>query len=537
MLTLGFDFAISFNLEKGVSIMNDRIAFLTIKGFAFFCLVFWSGFGFAEINDTTVKVGLMYDPFTINMLEIKTGVDLPAVLHMHQALQATDPITGERTLKKESPLAESMTVMENGKDIIFKLKAGQRFHNGDPVTAYDIQFTYEECVNPQNANLMSGPLDEIEEIEVIDDHNLIFHFYEPYAAWRELLWIGITSQKYFEKVGRNKFRSHPIGSGPFRFVERKIGEYLLLEAMENHNGFSPDFKRLKFMIVPDEVARIAMLQTGELDLISDILPHNVPNLKRHKHIIVKTESRVPSLFALSGKPDNYPIFKQPNFGQAISRAINRQEIVDRVFLGEGYPMYMFASRTELGYDPDYKVEFDPEEAKRLLKKTTYKPGTPIILTYTSAVPNSALVATIVQRYLKNIGINLTLQNLEAGVQATYSREKNPKEGHMTLYAWAGGRDPSTRLLLTVPSDSIYCAYTTRPNQEEVNAMTYAQARETNPVKRKEILRRLHQILREQTTGSILFGLNMIYAMNERIDYNWLPGESFLFYLHRIKIVK
>ena len=56
-----------------------------------------------------------------------------------------------------------------------------RFHNGKPVTAHDVKWTYEQCADPKNANILAGPLDEIEEIEVIDDHNLIMRFYEPYA--------------------------------------------------------------------------------------------------------------------------------------------------------------------------------------------------------------------------------------------------------------------------------------------------------------------------------------------------------------------
>ena len=134
---------------------------------------------------------------------------------------------------------------------------------------------------------------------------------------------------------------------------------------------------------------------------------------------------------------------------AFTYAINRQEIVDKIFLGEGYPMYMFASRSELGYDPSIVYEFNPDRARELVKKSSYKPGTPIILTYTSAIPNAGLVAATIQNYMKDVGVTIKLQKLEAGLQATYARNRDPREGHMSMYAWAGGRDPSTRLLLTL----------------------------------------------------------------------------------------
>jgi peptide/nickel transport system substrate-binding protein len=520
--------------------MKRKIFHLAVICFVLCVALFLSNPVRAGSKDT-VKVGLHWDPTTLNMLELKTGIDLPPVLHLHQALQATDPVTGERTF--ENSLTESAEVMENGKDIKFKLKKGIFFHTGDPLTAHDVKFTYEQCANPNNANLMAGPLDEIEEIEVLDDHNLMFRFYEPYAAWRELLWIGICSKKYFEKVGMEGFRKHPVGSGPFRFVSRKIGESVTLEANENfrwkENGVERkvDFKTLKFITVPDEITRIAMLETGELDLISDILPHNAKRLERNKQVKVKRATTAPSLFALSSKPDNYPIFKDTSFAEAFFYAINRQEIVDKIFLGEGYPMYMFASKSELGYDPKITYDFDPERARKLVQESSYKPGTPIILTYTSAVPNGALVAAAIQKYMKNVGVTIKLQQLEAGVQATYARTRNPKEGHLTLYAWPGGRDPSTRLILTLPSGSIYCAWATRKNKDKLNKLVLEQARETDKDKRLALLNKIHQILREEPGGAILFGLNQIYAMSDRMEYSWLPMEAYLFYLHRINVIK
>jgi peptide/nickel transport system substrate-binding protein len=298
-----------------------------------------------------------------------------------------------------------------------------------------------------------------------------------------------------------------------------------------------DYGTLKFFTVPDGVTRMAMLETGELDLISDILPHHVKRLKRNKHVIIKRESTAPSLYAIAGRADNYPIIKDPDFSLSFTYAINRQEIVDKIFLGEGYPMYMFASRSELGWDPDVVYEFDPDRARQLVQKSSYKAGTPIILTYSSAIPNAALVAATVQNYMKDVGVTIKLQKLEAGLQATYARNRDPREGHLVMYAWAGGRDPSTRLLLTMPSNSIYNSWKTRKHQKLIDKLTYKQAQETDPEKRLAIINQLHELLREEPAGTILFGLNVIYAMRDRIEYSWLPMEAYLFYLNRIKVVK
>jgi peptide/nickel transport system substrate-binding protein len=280
-----------------------------------------------------------------------------------------------------------------------------------------------------------------------------------------------------------------------------------------------------------------MLETGEVDLVANILPHHVKGLERNKHIKVKRASDTPSLYGLASYPDNYPIFKESNFDQAFTHAINRQEIVNKIYLGEGYPLYMYASKSELGYDPTVVEEFNPDRARELIKQSSYKRGTPIILSYASDVPNGHLVAATIQKYMADVGVTIKLQKLEAGVAATYTRTRDPKLGHTSLYSFSGGRDPSTRLILSLPSTSIYCSWATRANQALLDDLVMKQARETDQDMRLVILKQIHATLRKEPGGPVLFGLNQIYAMTDRIEYTWLPKEAFLFALGRIKIVK
>ncbi|MBW2675898.1 MAG: ABC transporter substrate-binding protein, partial [Deltaproteobacteria bacterium] len=221
-------------------------------------------------------------------------------------------------------LAESIEVMTNPKDIKVKIYNDATFHTGDPVTAHDVKWTYEQCLDPQNANMMAGPLDEIESIEVLDDYTFIFHFWEPYAAWRELMWIGICSKKYYDRVGREQFRKHPVGSGLLRFVERKIGESITLEVDPNYTRYErlkkvfgidpPNFRYLQFVVVPDEVSRVAMLETGELDIVGGILPHQMKRLRRNRHVKIKRCGTVPSLIGLAANPYADPIMRDSDLG-------------------------------------------------------------------------------------------------------------------------------------------------------------------------------------------------------------------------------
>ncbi len=492
-------------------------------------------------SDDKVNVGLAYDPSTVNTLEMRQGSDLPVILPMHESLIVSHPVTGERI----PLLAESYTVMENKKDILFKIRKDRVFHTGDMLTAHDIKFTYDQCADPKNANMFAGMLDEIEEIEVIDDYTLIFHFWEPYAPWKGLMWFGICSKNYYEKVGPEKFRSHPVGSGQFQFVDRHIGESVTLERFP---GYQPvniegyprnlvEFRYLKFVTVPDDVTRLAMLETGELDLVSSILPHQLKRLKKNKHVIIKKSDQAPSLVGIAALPKTDPVMADRYLGLALRHGINRQEIVDKILLGEGYPLYTYASRSELGYDPQIKYDFDLEKAREFLRRSSYKKGTPLTLTYTNLVPNAPLIATIIQQYLKQIGITIKLQKLEEGTAATYTRTRDKRLGHLRLYLWDGGRDPDIRLKLSIVSTSPYASVTERPRWKEMDAMVEAQARETDEIKRAAILKSIHNILADDAIGCILFGQNMIYGMSDRIDYTWTPNEAFLFNVQMIKMKK
>ncbi len=488
----------------------------------------------SRANQTSiVKVGVRYDPSTASMIQMKLANDIPVLLPMHEALMLPDPETGGRALA----LAKSIDILENGKNLRIVLNKGSRFHTGDPVTAHDVKFTYEQSVNPSNGNLMAGPLDEIEEITVIDDSTLIFQFWEPYAPWKELMWVGICSKKYYEKVGPEEFNKKPVGSGPFEFVERKIGESFTLKAADNHYAGTVDFEILKFVIIPDDMSRLAMLETGELDLVYEIMPHQLRRLKKNKKIKIKSTSKVPSLIGISIRPAIEPLMKNAKFKFAMNHAINRQEMVDKIFLGKGYPLYMYANVAELGYDPNIQWDFDPEKAKKLLNESGYIAGTPLTISYAADIPNASLVAASIQKYLKDVGITIKLQKLDVGTMATYAKKQDKRYGAMGMYTWGGTRDPSLRMQLTLHSKSMYAAYPNRYNKDELDRLVQAQGREMDPEKRLEQLAKIHKIWADDPGSIVLFGLDMIYAMRNRIEFNWTPNEPYPVHFQNLKIVK
>jgi ABC-type transport system substrate-binding protein len=172
-----------------------------------------------------------------------------------------------------------------------------------------------------------------------------------------------------------------------------------------------------------------------------------------------------------------------------------------------------------------------------VKQSTYKPDTPLILTYHSGFPDAKQVASAIQKYLQDIGVTVKPYKLDAKVFMAYARSKDKRQGHLSTYILGGSREPSTRLLVTLLSDAPYNSYSSRPRQKEMDALVYAQAKEMNQKKRLAILKKLHRILRDDYTYIPLFGLNIIYAMSTSIDYTWTQGVSNFALLGSIKILE
>ncbi len=485
----------------------------------------------------TVVVARPLDISASNFIETKDGKDAQVFSCIQQGLMIMDGKTGEW----RTNMAKSAEIID-GKDVRVELRKGLRFHSGDPVTAHDVAFTIEQIQDPFYASLGGFLMDEIEEVEVIDDYTLVFRFYEPMAIWKGLISYGVLSRKYFEKAGREIFRQHPVGWGPFRFVEWKRREHILLEAAETFEDYQVNFKKLKIVIVEDPSTRMAMMLAGQADFIYQILPHQMKRLKGQKNIRVKINSLVPNIRLLALNPINDPILRDPKLIAAMKHAINREEIVEKVFLGQAEPLYGGFSRSEIGFDPDRYYEYNPQKARDLLRQTDYLSGKVLKLVYTQDTAFTSLIAQIIQKYLKAVGISVEINQMEAGAYSTYYIEKKYGNlGHLGFTGW-GGYDPYLKLMLVNHSKGpLYLdigppKYGGEPNHERIDELITQQAHIIDVEKRLRILHRIQQEL-ENSPSVPLYTLYGIYAMNERIEYTMPLKQQQPTHLWTIRMVE
>src|SRR5262249_36561557 len=166
-------------------------------------------------------------------------------------------------------LAESWTASKDVLTYEFVLRRGAKFHNGDPVTAEDVKFSFERYKGAA-AKLLK---DKVREVQIADPGRVRFVLREPWPDFMTFYGTSATGaawivpKKYVEKVGEDGFKKAPIGAGPYRFVSFNPGVELVMEAFDGYWRKTPSVKRLVFKSMPDETTRAAALKAGDVDIV------------------------------------------------------------------------------------------------------------------------------------------------------------------------------------------------------------------------------------------------------------------------------
>lgn len=287
-------------------------------------------------------------------------------------------------------LLESGTMAPDGKSWTFKLKDGIKFSNGDPMTAEDVKFSLDHFRDPGATGSGAPVLRQvIEDVQVVDRLTTKILMKEPLVTLP--VYLGgqtgnegiVLPKKYIDQVGWEAFAKKPIGSGPYKVAEHKVGDTILYEANENYWGSSkPLFQRIRSVVVPDEQTRLAMLRSGQADLVG-ISTSSLKQVKAEGFSIITMPGgsswRIQFYGGCCDQPDN-PL-KKLEVRKALTLALNKQEMLTGLVDGAG------TVATYAHSDPSFSIgapklaptPYDPAEAKRLLTQAGYPNGLPMTL--------------------------------------------------------------------------------------------------------------------------------------------------------------
>lgn len=307
-----------------------------------------------------------------------------------------------------------------------------KFSNGYDFTAEDVKFTIERAQSlPKVAHLYKP----ITEITIIDPYTISFKTEEPFAPLLNHLThktASILSKQYYEEVG-DKYFENPVGTGPYMLKEWKIGDHIELEANPTYFDGEPSIKHVVFRGIPEESNKVIGLQTGEIDMVGDVEAVSRETISGDSNLELKEGSSVSTIYL--GMNTERKIFADKDVRKAISMGVNRDDIVNSLLAGAGQKANSFLAPTVFGYSKDSKVyEYNPEEAKKIIEEKGLV-GSKIKI----AVSNSQLrsqMAEIIQAQLKEIGLEVSIENLEWG---TFLSATANGEVDMFILGWG----PST----------------------------------------------------------------------------------------------
>jgi peptide/nickel transport system substrate-binding protein len=420
---------------------------------------------------------------------LNTGIITPKMVQygLHDALFKPMP-EGRMT----PSLAESYTESPDKSIYEFTLRPGIKFHNGEPVTAEDVKFTFERYKGAA-AKLLQ---DKVRAIEVVDPQHIRFHLKDPWpdfllyyatpasgAAW-------IVPKKYLEQVGDEGYAKHPIGAGPYKFVSHKAGLELVMEAFEDYWRKVPHIKRLVMKVVPDESTRLAQLKNGEADIAYLMVGAIGEEVKRDPRLkLIPSGGQSVQWLGLLDQSDPKSPWHDVRVRLAANYAIDKKAISDVESFGVAPPMgsiipqeFEFALQVE-------PYPYDPEKAKQLLKEAGYPNGFDAG-EFTGTIQYASPVESITN-YLAGVGIRTKIRTLERAAWLTGWQEK---KFHGLLWCGAGGfGNAATRIENYFVSTGTY-AYVSHP---DIDALFRKQDVEADAHKREAILHEIQRIARER----------------------------------------
>jgi len=427
--------------------------------------------------------------------------------------------------KAQAPcLAESWSASEDGLTHDFVIRAGAKFHNGEPVTAEDVKFSYERYRGTSH-DLMK---ERMASIETPDPGHVRFKLKK---AWPDFLsfyssatgagWI--VPKKYVEQVGDEGFKKAPIGAGPYKFVSFTPGVELVLEAFEGYWRKVPSVKRLVMKVIPDEGTRSAALKRGEIDIAYSIRGELADELQQTPGLALKpVVLQAPNWLYFPEQWDPKSPWYDVRVRQAANLAIDREGMSKALFLG-----YCKITDSIVPYTFDYYWQppaavYDPARAKQLLAAAGHPNGFDAGLLYCDASYSN--MAEVSLNNLATIGINLKLQPIErAGFFAGYSAKKYPR-GVIQAGSGAFG-NAATRLAAFVVKDGAF-AYGSSP---DIDALYPQQADELDHQKRAAILDKMQQLVYEKAIYAPIWQLGFINAVGPRVGesaFDLIPGFAY-----------
>ncbi len=327
-------------------------------------------------------------------------------------------------------LAESWELSDSG--VTFRLRDDVKWHDGQPVTAEDVKFTFDLAKNPETASLLgSAYMNMVRSATVVDPRTIRFDFVAPHAQALDGFWWAPLPKHLLQDVPAAQllqapYNNNPVGSGPFRFVSWDRNQRLVLDADTAFTpglGGRPNLDRVVFRIIPEATTMLTEILNGSADVIGwTLLPDQAKQIEGQRGVELR---HFPSReFTYVGWNNQREPFTDARVRRALAMAVDRQQMIEALLQGFGAPASGMIPPWSPMYTDIPQIPYDPAGAKRLLAEAGWadsngdgileKGGRPLRFTLLVNAANRLHqdLATVMQQQLRQAGVDLQLRTAE-----------------------------------------------------------------------------------------------------------------------------
>ncbi len=484
----------------------------------------------------TLVYGRGGDADGLDPIHTDVGETVKVLVNLYDTLVTYD----DRTLQIVPALATDWETSQDGRTFTFHLRQGVKFHDGTSFDAEAVKYSFERLLQEDHPDVYSEVVPfkptfrVIERIEIVDPYTIIFHLRRTDAVFLENLCTyaaSIVSPTAVKRYGAD-FATHPVGTGPFRFVHWDRDEQLILAAFDDHWRGPPGVRRVVFVPVSESAVRVKQLQRGEIHIADNLPPAALDALAKLPQIEIQQQQAI-NVAYLSMQTEKPPL-DNPKVRQAIWHAIDKRRLIEDYFAGYATPAVTFVPPMLWGaHDGLVDREYNLNRARELLLEAQAESDFALPLTLELFVmdrPRPYLqlpreVAVYVKDQLRQIGIEVRIVQSEIH---EHFRRMSLGEHQLGFAGWSSdNNDPDNFLYVLLHSENIREGGTnhSRWRNDEADALLMAAKEELDQAKRAEMYRRVQALCFAEAPAVPLVHTTVRIAQREEVDGYFLHPAS------------
>ncbi|MEM2126518.1 MAG: ABC transporter substrate-binding protein [Candidatus Methanosuratincola sp.] len=451
-----------------------------------------------------------------------SGIPNLGIIHLvSQGLTVINPSGGEPKVLPGLAVAWEQS-LEDPRVWIFHLRQGVKFHDGTPFNAEAVKFNIERMIDPATGALARSSFAMIQAVEVVDEYTVKIITDVPFAALPAQLAyapLAMDSPTQIQKLGNKNYYTDPKGTGPFKFVHHIRGQEVLLVANEEYWDGRPYLDAIRVKPIPDPAARLMALEAGDIHVAYYVPPRDAKRYMEHPELGITVLTPPPQRRMFIGLNVQWGPFKDVRVRQALNYAVDKEAIVENIFMGLTKPMDSPLPPTSLCYVPAKYYEYNPGEAKRLLAEAGYPDGFEVTLYYGSGrYLLDTEVVEAVQAYLAQVGIKVKVVPLEwAAFQAKLRKPLEETDVQMFFIGWGLptldpelGIGPFSKNAWPPGLNNMFYF------NPEVEELIVQQRAATDPAQRCQIVREIQELVMEDAPFIALYYEPQIHAVRNEV---------------------